>query len=317
MILSPFKIYQNFQHNTIDRESAIKFLITLIENSETNQIRIDSIKYLAKIGKTSIQVFEIFENLLICDSSWEIRKLSALYIRKFFLNKALSPIKWAIQHEIDYNCMILLIKTLVEINTPNSREILIEELQKIRQKEFIDDNKNYSNENFKESLDLLLQKKKIESLTSEQLAEIIINHKTIAALINKFYTVYFEWQDALISRLDLSEIGWNVWNVWRQKYADRIIYLSEIIGLNNLKQLKVIDLSNNRIRKIKDLLALKNLTHLFISNNRIENIENLDYLKKMKNLRYLDISGNKIATMIPRKELFNIELTLVKGLPFI
>jgi len=206
---------------------------------------------------------------------------------------------------------------LVEINTPSSREILIDELQKIRQKEFIDDNKNYSNENFKESLASLLQKKNIESLTSEQLAEIIINHKTIVALINKFYTVYFEWQDALISRLDLSEIGWNVWNVWRQKYADRIIELSEIIGLNNLKQLKVIDLSNNRIRKIKDLLALKNLTHLFISNNRIENIENLDYLKKMKNLRYLDISGNKIATMIPRKVLLSIELTLVKGLPFI
>ena len=99
-------------------------------------------------------------------------------------------------------------------------------------------------------------------------------------------------------------------NIWRQPFANRIEKLSEIAGLLNLKNLKHLDLSNNRISDVETLINLKNLVELKISNNRIEDIKNLDYIKKMSCLRYLDVRKNKIVDKIDLQE-FNHELKIV------
>ncbi|TFG06799.1 MAG: leucine-rich repeat domain-containing protein [Promethearchaeota archaeon] len=320
MSLTPSAIYQEFQNHYLDKQSAIQFLLTLIENSENNSIRLQSINYLELIGfendrSLNDKLYHFFENLLISDVSREIRKKAAHILKKKFQDKALYPIKWAIRYETDYECLITIIKTLEKIESEQSKEILTEEIMKLKKRKFIDDNQNYTNKRFKESLDKLFSRRKISDLTNQEMAQIIINYKTIRALIHKFYTIFFQWEDGVISELDLSEIGWNIWNVWRQKYSDRIIDICEIIGLKNLSHLKILDLSNNRIKHIKDLKELKELTNLSISNNRIDDPKNIEYLKQMYSLRYLDISGNKVVKSIDRHEFGGIDIILYKGLP--
>jgi uncharacterized membrane protein len=67
--------------------------------------------------------------------------------------------------------------------------------------------------------------------------------------------------------------------------------ISEIKGLENLHALRALDLSNNIISEISDLDHLENIFNLNLSNNKISEIKGLD---KIKNLRFLRLSNNLI-----------------------
>ena len=300
MVLTPLKIYQDLKNNSLDKKNAIELLITLIENSEKDDVRLESVQLLEKIDIKDDKVFKILENLLISDSNKKVRTLAAKYIKKSFIEYAIAPTKWAIQYETDYNCILTIIEMLIKIDTEESKSILFNEIKKIKKTKYIDKGKQYKN-NFRKSLKGLFKTKKIKTFSCKELAEILINYKTIEALIEKFYTVYFKLENGLVKALDLSDLGWNV-NVWKQKYADRIESISDIIGLMNLKYLKTLDLSNNRIKNVKDLINLENLTHLYLSNNKL-NIENLEYFEKMLNLKFLDIHRNPIADKLNIQEI--------------
>jgi protein phosphatase 1 regulatory subunit 7 len=58
---------------------------------------------------------------------------------------------------------------------------------------------------------------------------------------------------------------------------------------------RILDLSFNRIREIKNLDALVNLEKLYLSSNKIQKIENLSHLKK---LTCLELGDNKIRVNI-------------------
>ncbi|MFX0073675.1 MAG: HEAT repeat domain-containing protein, partial [Candidatus Hermodarchaeota archaeon] len=171
MTLLPSQIYHDLKTKHLDKQSAIRFLLTLIESSENNSIRLESIKYLDMIGIESDDFYALFENLLISDISREIRIRAAQILKDKFSHKALVPIKWTIQHETDYECLITIIQTLKEIKNEESKKILVEELKKIRKKKHIDDNKNYNNKSFKRSLKNLSTKKNLSILTNAELAE--------------------------------------------------------------------------------------------------------------------------------------------------
>jgi Leucine-rich repeat (LRR) protein len=284
-------------------------LIEIIENNDDDTIRLKSLLYLDKIIVANDDIFKFLESLLISDTNSKIRKISMLIIKEHFSDKTILPImKWSIQFEKGYENLILIIKILEELNNRDSKKILVKELQKIKNRDFFDNDKQYSNKNFKNQL------KSLKKYSIHQLAEILINYKTISEIIQKFYTVFFEWNNALITKLDLSEIGWNV-NIWRQQYSDKISSLSEIIGLRNLKNLKILDLSNNRLRNIKDLINLENITHLYLTNNKLQGSSNIEYLKRMKNLKYLDISANPLAEVINKENFPELNLILNKGQP--
>ena len=99
MALSPKKIYDDFNKKDIDKLSAADLLISLIENSDKVDTRLKSIETLEKIAAKSKNVFNILENLLISDNSEEIRYLAAKTLKVLFREKALSPLKWALEHE--------------------------------------------------------------------------------------------------------------------------------------------------------------------------------------------------------------------------
>ncbi len=138
----------------------------------------------------------------------------------------------------------------------------------------------------------------------DHLIQVLINFFTIQTLVHKFYSVYFELNPdlCLVSTLDLSDIEYEV-RGWKSEFRNNITDLSEITGLQNLKQLKSLDLSNNSIEDLGLLKNLKSLTHLDIANNRVRDIKNLDTLEKLENLEFLDISGNIIAQYISDKKL--------------
>ena len=300
MALTPLKIYKDLKNKNLDKKSAAELLIILIENSEKDEVRLESVKLLEKIALKDDAVFKILENLLISDSNGKVRNLAAKYIKKSFLKYAIAPIKWAIQYESDYNCILSIIEMLITIDNEESKSILVNEIKKIKKTKYIDKSKQYKN-NFRKSLKSLFKTKKMKTFSCKQLAEIIINYKTIEAMINKFYTLYFKIENGLVVELDLSDLGWNV-NVWKQKYAERIEKISDIKGLMNLKHLKSLDLSNNRIKDIRDLINLENLTHLYLSNNKL-NLENMNHFEKMLKLKYLDIHRNPIADKLNISEV--------------
>ncbi len=95
--------------------------------------------------------------------------------------------------------------------------------------------------------------------------------------------------------------------------------ISEIDGLENLKIIQELDLSDNLITEIKGLEPLTSLQILELSNNQITEMKGLETLIS---LQILDLSGNKIpeikglGTLTSLRELilFDNMITEIKGL---
>ena len=314
MDLPPKKIYEDFQKNDLDKSTAFELLISLIEHSDDDLIRVESIENLEKIGLETNKLFKLFENLMISDSSEIIRTSAAKVICNNFLDKALSPVKWALLHDSSYECMITIINTLVKMNDQESKDILIGEIKQIQKMKYIIEDSKITNKLFKRDIKKLFKSKPIETISQEELAEIIINFKTIAALKKKFYSVYYELEDAKVVKLDLSDIEYEV-RGWKAEFKNNIQAISDITGISNLKNLRDLYLSNNQIKDIEGLITLTKLTYLDLANNQINDKKNLDYLKKISNqgLKYLNISSNKIADFVSKND-FNsdLEIKLIK-----
>jgi DNA-binding transcriptional ArsR family regulator len=309
MVSTPSKIFQDIKNNKLDIDFGIQSLITIIETSYERDLRFKSLRYLKLLNKNSLRIFRLLENLLISDSDEQIRAYCANYLRNNFIRKAFSPMKWAIHYERDFYAQIEIIRTLAEINTEESKQLLLNELKKLLAQKYVDDQNRYSNWKFITGVEKLLKLKKLNQLSTNRIAEILINHKTISHFIKRFYFVYFKWMDGLIIELDLSDLGWNVSKPWEFITNKRLNKLSEIPELMNLKYLKKLDLSDNNIENIKELLYCKNLTSLILKNNHLEDPQNIEYLKKMKNLKYINLKGNKLADKINREDL--------DGLPYL
>ncbi|MFX1552858.1 MAG: hypothetical protein ACFFBV_02945 [Promethearchaeota archaeon] len=300
MVLTPEEIFEELKKNRINKFTAYDLLTSLVENSKSENIRVESIKSLEKIGLYNNKIFIILENLLISDSNKKIRKAAAEFLKNKFLEKALKPFKWAIKHEDDYECLMTIIQTLKKINNDESKLILFNEIKRIIKTKYINKEKKIENKKFKKIIKKLIKSKKYEIFTHNELSEILINYITIANLTTQYPNVYYKLnpQNGLINELDLSDyleyevkgtpFGWK----------NNIKSISEIVGLNHLHHLKKIDLSNNQIEDVKELVNFEYLTHLILTNNKISELENLEYIKALRNLEYLDLRYNDIVNKI-------------------
>lgn len=309
MVLIPNKILEDYKNNNLNKHSAIKSLISLIENSDNDDIRVECLRNFEEIGIKGEEIFKFLENLLISDSSNDVRKVTAKLIQNNFLEKALSVMKWAITYETDCECLYYIINALKKIDNEESKSVLIEEVRKIKKLKYLLPDSNISNKPFKKDLKKLFKTRKIEQFS--ELADIIMNFKVIAALKKKFYSVYYELENAKVSKLDLSDIEYEV-RGWKSEFKNNIHDLSEIPGLKYLKSLQYLYLSNNQIINLKDLIDLTEITHLYISNNKIADVINLQYIKTMPNLTYIDISGNELTKKVSCddfKEGLNVKLS--------
>ena len=180
--------------------------------------------------------------------------------------------------------------------------ILIEQIKEIRKTHYISLENGYENKRYKKALKPLIRRNKINSFSHKELGAILINFFTIKTLIEEIPNVYFELNSTnlLVEKLDLSdylefEVKGTPWG-WK----NNIRKISEIPGLENLKYLKRLDLSNNQIENVEGLVGLKSLTHLVLSNNQISDIDNLEYLKQFSKLQFLDLCGNEIVNFIKK-----------------
>ncbi len=310
MVFNPSKIFQDIKNNKLDIDFGIQLLISIIENSYKKELRFKSLKYLKLLKKNSHRVFKLLENLLISDCDAQIRSYCARYLREQFLKKAFSPMKWAIHYERDYYSQIEIIRTLAEIGTKESKQLLLNELKNLLAQKYVDDQNRYTNQKFIAGVKKLLNQRELRELSTNKITEILINHKTISHFIKKYYFVYFKWENGLVSELDLSDLGWNISKSWDFIYSKRLTELSEIPELMNLKYLKKLDLSNNNIENIKELCNFKSLTSLILKNNQLKNPKNITYLKKMKNLTHINLKGNPLAKKIRKDDFLNVNLIL-------
>jgi len=89
-----------------------------------------------------------------------------------------------------------------------------------------------------------------------------------------------------------------------------ITNISDIEGLDSLKDLKELDLSLNQITVIKGLKNLKNLKSLRLNDNRISEIKGLE---RLKNLRTLFVQYNQIIEIKGLDKLQNLEILALEN----
>ena len=312
MNLTPQKIYEKLTNNDLDKKTSIDLLLSIIENSDEDQLRLESIEVLDKIRVKDEKIFKMIENLLVSDTNPELRNSALKYLFINYQERVLPPIKWAVKHETSYKCLVALIKTLAKVEDNESKKILIEELKKIRKVKYLNIERRYENKKYKKGIKRILKTSKLENFSHSHISEILVNFLTVKNLSEKLPNVFFEInpKNLLVEELDLSdyleyEVKGTPWG-WKNNISS----ISEIEGLNLLTNLKKLDLSNNQIEDIKKLKDLKSLTHLTISNNKLKDLKNLSFLQSFPNLEYLDLCGNKIVNYIKPTD-FKPEIKLV------
>ncbi|MFX1391713.1 MAG: leucine-rich repeat domain-containing protein, partial [Promethearchaeota archaeon] len=320
MPLTPNAIFEDLKNGDLDKSFAIELLKTLIENSESIEARIESIRNLNKIPLSADSTFKFLEHLLISDLNEDIRNITCLVIKNHYLDKALTPISWMLEHEKSLKCLLTGVTTLAEINTEDAKSILIDKLTNL-----------YLKEN-KYNLKDIGKRNKLESLTTQGLAEILLNYYIVSFLKVKYKYIKYKYNNlGYITELDLTNV--DPQGISLPNYLDSIFSLKHLrildlrfnnlmklqeisyesnslisldlsynkllslpYSINNLKSLKILNLNSNRVRSLPNSLSkLTSLQILNLRNNILNNIP--ESIKSLKNLKDLDLHGNKINSI--------------------
>lgn len=276
MNLQPNAIYNDYRGQSIDKVKIVELLIDIIENIDNDDLRGESIEILNKIDIKQNRVFKILENILISDLNENLRHAAAKVIINKFRSKALKPFLWALQHESCYNCLITVLKSLERVNDIKVKALLIDEIEKIEL------------EQFRASLSELFLNKLIYNYKTSDLADVLINHATIFSLLKKFKKLKFTIENGLIIKLDFSNIDDLVIN-WR--YRELIQDVTDIIGIQNLKNLKEIEFFplnwalNNELTYNCNIALIEALERL---NNNVAKISLISHIEKIDDKKFVN-----------------------------
>ena len=320
MPLTPYAIYQDLKNKDLDKSSAIELIVTLIDNAESAETRIESVKILNKIQFNDEKTFKFLEHLLISDLNEDVRNLTCKVLKNHYQVKALDPMIWALEHERSLKCLITIIYTIADINNVKSKSILLNKLNKLQKKQYSSILKGF------------VKPDNIKNFTSFELAEILINYYVISSLKIKFG--YFKVRSnevGLVDEIDLSNI---------ERYSSGVNklenFLDSIFALRNLKKcdlrfnhltkipdtynnsIEYLDLSYNKLLKLPDFSNFNLLKILNLKSNRLRSfpksigsLSSLEYLNLRNNilthlpesissltsLKTLDLHGNKLGLM--------------------
>ena len=299
MALTPKKIYEDLKKKEIDKQSAADLLIFLIENADYVETRLESINTLQKIDFKNKKIFSILENLLISDSYEEIRTLAANTLKVLFREKALSPLKWALEHEKSWQFLMKLVLIISEIDNKAAKSILIDKIKK------------FDIYKFNTSLSTFFKTKEIRKFNTEKLIEIINNYVIINYFEDLLKEINYEVEKGLVTELNLSFISKNVfgWKILTNlttflnifKYLKKLelrdnriaTFPNSIVYINSLKYL---DLSHNIINRLPEAISnLKSLEYLNLRYNNLIEIPNS--IGSLKLLKTLDLKHNKLTTL--------------------
>lgn len=348
MKLTPKKIHENHINSHLDKNTAFEQLASLIENSDDVDVRLESIKLIGDLDLISNQSFKLLENLLISDTNEDVRIAAAEMLRVHFIDRAFEPMKWALQHESSSRCLYSIIRSLNTLVTSLgnrndfvSRSILISELNKAPHKEF------------RISFQDLCEKRKIESVTTKELAEILKDSFIVFHLekyTNKDYSDFVKLENCKANELNLNTSNLTEFppsisflssiknlSLWINRLKDipesigslssleslnlRVNYLKKLPeSIGNLKSLKELDLFANRLTSIPpSISSLKSLERLILSKNELITLP--DSIGSLPSLKILDVSRNELETLpesiglLSSLELLNLQQNNLTSLP--
>ncbi|TKJ21376.1 MAG: hypothetical protein CEE43_09540 [Promethearchaeota archaeon Loki_b32] len=302
-ILSPNKIYKEFQNKKLDKNQTSALLISLIDgiHDYEDKTRILAIKFLGLIKTKDEKVFNFLENLLISDLNEQVRGQAARILILNFSEKAIKPITWAIKYDKADSCLFHIIKS-IEKSSDNKLKSVLKNLKYVNFEGHIFFPSefypliNLNNRN----IDNIRKIKNLENLTN--LKKLFLNYNQISVLngldkLNNLRSLHL--QGNMIKKveglLDLHKLESLYLN------NNEISIIEGISGLSNLKLLMLFD---NSISQIKELESLSNLEVLNLRNNQITEIKGL---RKLTNLKRLDLSSNQISEIKGLENLRKLE----------
>jgi Leucine-rich repeat (LRR) protein len=346
MELTTEKIHKEYLKGNLDKQSAAKLLFSIIENSESDKIRVESIKELEHLRMEDKRTFKFLENLLISDLSERVRNSAADVMKNLYLEQALEPMKWALAHEQSPGCLeniyeslFLIIQNYAKRNTSLMRDQLLGEVKKIRNKEF------------KIGFELICENQSVNSLSNTDLAEIIITYFTLVLLEKIYWRLKYKTKNCRIMELDfifkgLTKLPASIKNLTSLKVLilryNQLTTLPEWIG--SLKSLERLNLNINNLtslpesignlKSLKELLLWKNelkylpesigeLSNLEKLNLRLNQLDSLPHsIGKLSSLKELNLHDNKIIELpeefgnLQSLDNLNLSWNYLKKLPF-
>ena len=335
----PSDLLDKFLDKSIDKDSLLDQLTTLIERGTSVNLRLAAINIINDIRKRGINfgsksdiIFQVFENLLISDSSEAIRSAAASFLSCNFAERTFNPMLWALYHESSPTTLNIIIESLVNYTIESENVNLI-----------------YLKDNIKD-VDFKVCIEEQSTQNNVEVKDIIINYLILVYLKKEFWRLKYKVQDCRISFLDFTFKELTVFpESLKYLYGlKRLILkynqLTKIPSwINSLNSLEVLNLNVNNINEIpstigklkllKELSLWKNelnflpesiseLHYLETLNLRLNNLEFLpESLGNLANLKILNLHDNRL-TKIPEsmanlKKLENLNLSwnLLRNLP--
>ena len=298
MPLTPNAIFQDLKNKDLDKHSAIELLISLVDNAENADTRIQSLGILNRIQVEDEKTFRFLEHLLISDLNEDVRKLTCKVIQNHYHENALDPMIWALEHETSLKCLITIISSIAKIENTKTKSVLVKKLIKFQKKR--------SNSLLKD----LIEEDHINRMSTNELAEMLINHYIITSLKKKFgYFKFITNEVGLIRELDLSNI---------ERYSSGLNKLENYLeSIFSLRDLRKCDLRFNHLTKIPKEFK-SSLEYLDLSYNKLvklPDLQNFILIKtlnlKSNRLRELPNSIGSLSTL----EVFNLRNNVISHLP--
>ena len=320
---APLDILDKFLNKSIDKESLLDQLLTIIESGISVNLRLSAINAIDVIrkkgfnfGPKSENIFQIFENLLISDSSEQLRSASASFLSSNFAERTFNPMLWALYHENSPATLKIIIESLVNYIL-NSENLNLTDLKA-----------NIQDFEFNVCIEEKLRQNR------KEIKDIIVNYLILVYLKKVYWRLKYKVQDCHIASLDFTFKELTV-------FPESLKYLNGLKNLtlkynqlttipswiNSLNSLEVLNLNVNNINEIplsigqleflKELYLWKNeldqlpdsiseLHNLEILNLRLNNLKVLpEKLGNLRNLKILNLHDNKLIKL--PKSTINLE----------
>ncbi|MHA1150878.1 MAG: hypothetical protein ACTSR8_21875 [Promethearchaeota archaeon] len=136
MEINPEKIYEKVRSAQLNKQHAAKLLISLIEETELNEIREYSIEIIESLALRNKKIYNLLENILISEIDINVRAAAFFALNKLYCKKLIHPIFLLIIFD-ESPLLIVFIETLYRLDSEKCKQALIIRIQKIwRDKRF-------------------------------------------------------------------------------------------------------------------------------------------------------------------------------------